>query len=938
MGEQAMIALRDYQQQAVAYAHKAWDAGCTRVPMVLATGLGKGHPLETEVPTPHGWRRWGDLEVSDSVFGRDGSSTEVLEIHDRGVLETYRVTFSDESSVLVDGDHLWTVRDSSDGKRWKNLETRSLAQLELRRTRGWRFHVPMTAPLERKPLELPLDPYVVGALISNGSMTNGSTQLTTPDLEVAARVTRAFSCTKINDRTPGTCDRYYLPGLTAATRELGMRVGSLEKRVPAAYLEGSLEQRLDLLHGLMDGDGGGRDASRRSVAYFTSSEGLARDVSELVTSLGGTGIVKRYDRGAKGVEYAVRILLPSSVPAFSTARKNGAGSSSVRNLQPKRAIVSVKPEGSSTIRCIRVAARDSLYLITRQHIVTHNTEIFTSPEMVDPFLNAGQRVLIIAHTDELVQQAATKARRNNPGQRVGVVKGSEFNEVSARIIVSSRQTLQGVKRREQIRNVGLIVIDEAHHALRKNTYGAILEHFGAFDDPISQGCLYRDKLCDSGDPTACCHGGNQPRVKVLGVTATLARGDKSKLSTVWEEPPGGLFRRDILFGIRRGYLLDVRGERIVVPDLDMANVRKVAGDYQDSAIAEELERTYAPEIIAEKYLERARDRKGIAFWPLVETAEHGAKAFNAIGIRSEVIHGDIRTLPKKERRAMLRRLHTGETQVIHGVSVLTEGFDEPTVDVVVIARPTRSAPLYQQMVGRVLRPNLELPPEQREKALILDVVGAGATHDLRSLIDLAPERPLKEHEEQELSLLELEQEWLEFEEEERKGGATFEFEGEAYAGATETVAFDPLGREKLWSRTAGGTWFMSAGTVAYAFLAESIEGDPGTWDVALCSKWQRGMAPWAKATDHVMLPLDLALGWAEEVAIEVGGYGTKSLTGRKSKWRAADPTPAQLSMARSLRIDPTGMDKGELSQAIDTVKASQRIDPLIAAMKAMQNN
>lgn len=555
------------------------------------------------------------------------------------------------------------------------------------------------------------------------------------------------------------------------------------------------------------------------------------------------------------------------------------------------------------------------------------TEIFTSPEMVDPFLDAGQRVLIIAHTDELVQQAATKARRNNPLRRVGIVKGQEFNEVSARIIVSSRQTLQSVKRREQIRNVGLIVIDEAHHALRTNTYGAILEHFGCF------GCSWHPDGEQHGACVNCLD--ETPVPKVLGVTATLARGDKSKLSTVWEEPPGGLFRRDILFGIRRGYLLDVRGERIVVPDLDMGNVRKVAGDYQDSAIAEELERTYAPEIIARDYAKAAGARKGIAFWPLVETAEHGAKAFNAIGIRSEVIHGN---LPKIERRALLARLHRGETQVVHGVGVLTEGFDEPTCDVVVIARPTRSAPLYQQMVGRVLRPNLALTPEQREKALILDVVGAGATHDLRSLIDLAPERPLREHEEQELSLLELEEEWLEFEEEERKGGATFEFEGEAYAGATETVAFDPLGRDKVWSRTAGGTWFMSAGTVAYAFLSESIEGDPGTWDVVLCSKSQRGIKPWAKATDHVMLPLDMALGWAEEVAIEVGGYGTKSLTSKKSKWRNDPPNDAQKRLASSLGIDWTDMDKGEVSQAIDTVKASRRIDPLVAMMEAMQNN
>lgn len=508
----------------------------------------------------------------------------------------------------------------------------------------------------------------------------------------------------------------------------------------------------------------------------------------------------------------------------------------------------------------------------------------------------GKRVLIIAHTDELIEQAARKVRHAAPDVRVGIVK-AEQNETTAQIIVSSRQTLASARRREQIRNVGLIIVDECHHALRSNTYGKILERFGAWDG----------------------------RVKVAGFTATLARGDKEKLSTVWEEVT---FRKDILFGIRHGYLLDVRGERIIVPDLDMSNVRKVAGDYQDSAIADELERTFAPEIIARDYKRLASGRKGIVFWPLVETAEHGAAAFNDAGITSEVIHGKLRS---SERRNMLRRLHTGETQVIHGVAVLTEGFDEPTVDVVVIARPTRSAPLYQQMVGRVLRPNLLIPASEREKALILDVVGAGARHDLRSLIDLAPERPLSlAHEDTELSLMELEDQWL-AEEEQRFGQHTYEFEGaEDYRGETATVAFDPLGREKLWAQTPGGTWYMSAGGDAYVFLVDSLTGDPGTYDVVLCSKKSWG-EKWARGTAHTAMPMDMALAWGEEEAIELGGFGAKELTSRKSKWRKSEATSTQLNHALKLGIvlAERPMTKGEVSEAIDSVYAARRIDPLV---------
>lgn len=563
------------------------------------------------------------------------------------------------------------------------------------------------------------------------------------------------------------------------------------------------------------------------------------------------------------------------------------------------------------------------------------TVIFTHPKFVNPFLDNGKRVLIIAHTDELIEQAARAARRGNPRRRVGIVKAAS-NQTTADIIVSSRQTLGhatgGPRRLAQLRNVGLIIIDEAHHAVRGNTYGKILDHFGCFE---CEACkpVGRNEWCDT------CHGVEPP--VVAGFTATLARGDKQKLSSVWQEPEGGIFRRDILYFIRRGFLLDVRGKRVVVPDLNMANVRQVAGDYQDSAIAEELERTFAPEIVAEQYNACARTtdgvlRKGIAFWPLVDTAYHAAKAFNDAGIPSEVIHGN---LAKPERRAILARLHSGETTVVHGVGVLTEGFDEPTCDVVVIGRPTRSAPLYQQMVGRVLRPDLTVPAEQRLKALILDVVGAGMSHDLRSLVDLAPERMAGVNPMDEDSLLEIEDMLFDLEEEiaSSTGGQMPEF-AEDYRGDTAVIEFDPLGRERVWSQTGAGNYFMTAGSVGYAFLVESVAGDPGTWDVVLCSKLsipRDGVIPWAKQTEHTGIPLEMALGEAEELAMEVGGFGSKALASKKSKWRSEPPNDRQKSLARSLGVWIEGMSKGETSQAIDTAKATNRIDPLVSIVKSM---
>lgn len=568
------------------------------------------------------------------------------------------------------------------------------------------------------------------------------------------------------------------------------------------------------------------------------------------------------------------------------------------------------------------------------------TVIFSTliEEWLSEEANAGKRALVIAHTNELIEQAAASIKRACPSASVGIVKG-ERNNVTARIIVSSRQTLASEKRRSQIRRVGLIVIDECHHAVATNTYGKILTHYGALAN--SEDCSYcRGTGRHKGDPSedvchsccACCSG-----VKVVGMTATLARSDKAKLSTVWE---ACTFKRDIMFGIRNGYLLDVKGERVVVADLNMKNVSMSGGDFGERSLAEELERTFAIEKIAEQYARVASDRKGIAFWPLVATAQHAAEVFNAAGIKSAVVHG---AMPLPERRQVLADLRSGVLQVVHNAMVLTEGFDDPTVECVVIGRPTKSAPLYQQMVGRALRPDLTLAPSDRRPALVIDVTGASEGNDLRSLIDLSPERVSQgtydEHPDATLS--ELEEFFLEEigdELDSQRAGASFGFESEEYAGATTTKTFDPLGRKKVWGKTSGGTYYTKASVHgkadAFVFIVDSLTGDPGTYDIVRCSinkgfNPQYDAAPeWAQGTEHVGLHLDMALAWGEDLAGDA--YST-----RKSAWRGRAPSQGLKNMARYLGINPDEFPTaGELSEAVDAAKADRRIDPLVALVRS----
>jgi superfamily II DNA or RNA helicase len=532
--------------------------------------------------------------------------------------------------------------------------------------------------------------------------------------------------------------------------------------------------------------------------------------------------------------------------------------------------------------------------------------------------NPGRRVLVLSHTDELVLQAAAKMRQVAPYRTVGIVK-AERNEIHAQIISASVQSLRSPGRRAKLNNVGMIIVDECHHAVAR-TYRTILRHFGA---------LPPEEYTPDWMPTCL----------VAGFTATLVRGDKEKLSDVWQDVA---YRKDIAFMIRRGYLLDVRGKRVVVPDLDLRQVRMSGGDYREGSLGEALMEAMAPTVVAEAYQElAAREdgslRKGLGFAPTVDSAYAFAEAFQELGIKAEVVHG---ALGRDERRAILARFRDGTTTVIWNCMVLTEGFDEPTADVCVVARPTTNAGLYQQMVGRVLRPDLTVPAAEREKALILDVVGVSRRHGLQSLVDLSSREDLQDREDldEDLSLLELED--LTLLDEELGQGLGAE-DQPYYVGPVDTEDFDPLARasERTWGRTPDGIYYVPAGSYHYVFLTESLTGDPGTYDVVWCTK-EPGGAGTAGLTEHQGLSFEMALSWAEEEATERGGLGAKTLSTKKAKWRKDPATSGQLWKARQMGVklpaDTSQLTKGQVSEMIEATAAARRIDPLVRAVMSAQ--
>lgn len=512
-----------------------------------------------------------------------------------------------------------------------------------------------------------------------------------------------------------------------------------------------------------------------------------------------------------------------------------------------------------------------------------------------------ERVIILVHTDELVRQSVKKVLDVAPHLEVGIVQGKR-NDVRADVIVASVMSLRSKARRDQIRGVGLVIVDECHHATAA-TYRAILEHFG-------------------------CFGG---RVKAAGFTATLMRADAGDLTKVWGH--SAVFTLPISWMVRRRFLIPPRGKAVVVPDLNLANVKSTKADYREGELGEALSESLAPELIAKAVKEHAPDRKTLAFFPTVASGYVFAEAFEAEGIPCEVIHG---ALPIEERRAILLRHRKGT--VVANCMVLTEGYDDPEVDCIVIGRPTKSKGLYIQIVGRGLRVD-ESRPYDEQDCLLLDVVGASAMHDLRSLSDLS-EKPIPKDPDGTKTLIELEDEL-------DAGEGVEADEVEFYRGPVEVHDFDPLAQKssKAWNRTKKGAFFLPVGKgTGYVFL---VPAAGKTYTVAWCSisstrslylcggvprevcrcGGQCKKRPGA-LTEHRELSLEMAMSWAEDLAVDMG---TSLQPNKRAPWRRAAPSDKMKGLARVRGVTVKElMSAGELSDAIAKVEASSRVDPIVA--------
>lgn len=341
-------------------------------------GSGKRLSINTPILTPTGWVSNGDLITGQEVIGSDGKSTKISYAHRIETGPAYFITFTDKTTIIADPEHLWQVQTYK--QRSKNslnsilLTTQQMVDYGVRRNRngnrkpGYSFYLPLVEPVEMVKKTLPIDPYLLGTFLANGSFTSTIISFATNDTYISEKVIANNPNLSIRDETykGATAEKFVIHKFRSTIDNLGLlNVKSKDKFIPDIYLHADIDSRREILNALMDCDGS--VGTRRRARYHSYSKCLAEGVAMLVRSLGGIARIDTSDR-SDAIEYSVVVWMKDN--PFSLPRK-------AEKYQPKpwfKAIESIEPYGEHEMRCITVEAENGLYCAS-DYTLTHNSSV-----------------------------------------------------------------------------------------------------------------------------------------------------------------------------------------------------------------------------------------------------------------------------------------------------------------------------------------------------------------------------------------------------------------------------------------------------------------------------------------------------------------------------------------------------------------------------------
>jgi len=420
--------LEDYENYIIAsdpvswaYRYLGWEArwyqeeilSCTSLRIVARMGrrIGKALDINTPIPTPNGWKTMGELNVGDKVFDDNGDQCNVTFVTDvQYGRKCYDVYFSDGSKITADEDHQWTVVNKNSRKALKEphriyrpitLTTREiLAEIKVSNKKECNYAIEVAGAVEYSKKELAVHPYVFGVWLGDGSSYSG--QITTEDSQILDEVSKLGYAYHINvplSKNCGNANAYRIDSLTSDLNKVIALKNTKDdlpsKYIPDIYLQSSIEDRKELLKGLMDT--GGCIYGNGICEFSVTSKKLAEGFHELISSLGIKSKIKESDAKlySKIISKRYRITFCPDFSVFKLKRKLSR-QRTYSNRVNFRYITDIVEVNSVPVKCISVDSASSLYLAGKSFIPTHNTICLVIKIMWLLNTNSNFSILVVA--------------------------------------------------------------------------------------------------------------------------------------------------------------------------------------------------------------------------------------------------------------------------------------------------------------------------------------------------------------------------------------------------------------------------------------------------------------------------------------------------------------------------------------------------------------
>lgn len=354
-------------------------------------GLGKQIDLETELPTPNGFIKLIDLKEGDQLFDEKGNICNVTKLHPINLSpKSYEITFDDGVKIKACAEHLWLTWTRKD--RRDNLQPTVKNTEEILKTLKFKNGIRMSAnhsiqctlPIQYSYKDLPIDPYVLGCWLGDGTTASGNIE--TSDREILRRIKKSGYSINLIKSTKNNGSKSSSYRIGNLVKKNGHWIGQLKyqlrhlnllnnKHIPDVYLYASYEQRLELLRGVLDTDGHCNNLG--GIEYTSTVKTLAENVAQLILSLGIKTKIKKNKSFLNGERKKdrYRITFTTKLPVFNLDYKKSSLrlTKSQVNRSAHRYIVDIKAIDATPMRCITVDSSSHLFLITRNFIPTHNT-------------------------------------------------------------------------------------------------------------------------------------------------------------------------------------------------------------------------------------------------------------------------------------------------------------------------------------------------------------------------------------------------------------------------------------------------------------------------------------------------------------------------------------------------------------------------------------